>query len=169
MQDVILRTAVEQDVPAIFELVRELAVFEKLERQLIATAADFREQLFGPHPAAEAIVAEQPGHGSDTVLVGMALFFRTFSTFNGKPGLWLEDLIVKEACRGQGVGRRLIERLAQIAVARGYLRLEWAVLDWNVKAIQFYRSLGALPQDEWTTYRLTGEPLTTLAARSLSS
>ncbi len=124
---------------------------------------DFHRHLFGPRPYAEAILAEIDGEA-----VGFALFFPTFSTFRGQPGLYLEDLYVKPAYRGRGIGKALLATLAKLAIDRGLGRLEWAVLNWNSPAIEFYRSLGAGPLDEWTTYRLCDGPLAELAARAAS-
>ena len=139
-------------------LVRELAVYEKLEQHARATPDDFRRHLFGPRPAAEAAVAEVGGEP-----VGFALWFSTFSTFRGQPGLYLEDIFVKPSFRGRGIGKGLLAAVARRAVERGCGRLEWSVLDWNTPAIGFYRSLGARPMDEWTVYRIDEEPLRRLA------
>ena len=154
-----VRVARPDDVPAIYELMRQLAVYEKLEKAFVSTESDLVEALFGAHPVAETILATDGGKP-----VGYALFFRTYSTFLGKPGLYLEDLFVVPAARGKGAGKALLARLAAITVERGYGRLEWAVLNWNEPAIGFYKSLGALPMDEWTVYRLTGDALAGLAA-----
>jgi GNAT superfamily N-acetyltransferase len=154
-----VRVATPGDVALVHGLMRGLAVYEKLEHALVSTEADLAEALFGAHPAAEAIVAEIDG-----TPVGFALFFRTYSTFVGRPGLYLEDLFVLPEARGKGAGKALLARLAAITVERGYARLEWAVLNWNEPAIGFYQSLGAVPMDEWTVYRLTGTALQTLAA-----
>ena len=153
-----IRVATPDDVPTIFDLMRQLAVYEKLEHALVSTESDLSEALFGAHPVAEAILAT---HGGKPV--GYALYFRTYSTFLGKPGLYLEDLFVLPEARGKGAGKALLARLAAITVERGYGRLEWSVLNWNEPAIGFYRSLGALPMDEWTVYRLTGNALESLA------
>ena len=159
MSAVSVRVAAPGDVALVHGLMRGLAVYEKLEHALVSTEADLSEALFGAHPAAEAIVAEIEG-----TPVGFALFFRTYSTFVGKPGLYLEDLFVLPEARGKGAGKALLARLAAITVERGYARLEWAVLNWNEAAIGFYKSLGAVPMDEWTVYRLTGTALQALAA-----
>jgi GNAT superfamily N-acetyltransferase len=140
-------------------LIRELAVYEHLEPYAKATPDDLRAHLFGPRPAAEAILAEVEG-----VPAGFALFFATFSTFRGQPGLYLEDVFVRAEHRGRGIGKALLATVARIAVDRGCGRLEWSVLDWNAPAIGFYRSLGARPMDEWTVYRIDEEPLTRLAS-----
>ena len=142
-------------------LVRELAVYEKLEHHAQATPDDFRRHLFGPRPAAEAVLAEVGGEP-----VGFALWFTTFSTFRGQPGLYLEDIFVKPGYRGRGIGKGLLAAVARLAVEAGCGRLEWSVLDWNAAAIGFYRALGARPMDEWTVYRIDDEPLRRLAALS---
>jgi GNAT superfamily N-acetyltransferase len=149
--------ATEQDVPVILELIRGLAEYERLSDQCTATEEQLRETLFGPRPAAEALLASE---GDDTV--GFALFFTNYSTFLAKPGIYLEDLFVKPHARGKGIGKALLVKLAQLAVERGCGRVEWSVLDWNAPSIQFYESLGAAPMNEWTVYRLTGEPLAKL-------
>ena len=158
MSAVKVRVATPGDVALVHGLMRGLAVYEKLEHALVSTEADLAEALFGAHPACEAIVAEIDG-----TPVGFALYFRTYSTFVGKPGLYLEDLFVVPEARGKGAGKALLARLAAITIERGYARLEWAVLDWNEPAIGFYKSLGAGPMDEWTVYRLTGAALQALA------
>ena len=145
----VIRPARAEDSAAIANLVRELAVYEKLEQFAQATADDFREHLFGDRPFAVAIMAEVDGEP-----VGFALAFPTFSTFRGQPGLYLEDLFVKPEHRGKGIGKALLATLAKLARDRGFGRLEWSVLDWNEPAIGFYRSLGARPLDEWTVYRI---------------
>lgn len=156
-----LRPATPDDLPTIVAFVRALAVYERLEHEAVATEADFGAALFSARPSAEVVIAEQDGQS-----VGFALFFPTFSTFVGKPGLWLEDLFVLPEHRGHGVGKALLVHLAQVAVARGYGRFEWSVLDWNEPAIGFYRKLGAVGMDEWTTQRLSGDALHALAASS---
>jgi GNAT superfamily N-acetyltransferase len=153
-----IRMAGSGDVETIAGLVRELAVYEKLEQHANATPDDFRRHLFGPRPAAEAALVEMDGQA-----VGFALWFSTFSTFRGQPGMYLEDIFVKPACRGRGIGKALLAAVAAKAVERGCGRLEWSVLDWNAPAIGFYRSLGARPMDEWTVYRIDEEPLRRLA------
>ena len=147
-----------QDVPLIAELIRGLARYEKLEHEVTMTEEKLTAHLFGERRYAETLIAEDGGQP-----VGFALFFHSFSTFLAQPGLYLEDLFVVPARRGAGIGRALLERLAQVAVNRGCGRLEWAVLDWNKDAIRFYERLGAKPNSEWTVYRLTGEPLHALA------
>jgi len=153
-----IRLATPADVPRLHGLIRQLAIYEKLEHTMVSTEADVAEGLFGARPAAEALVASLDG-----APVGFALFFTTYSTFLGRPGLYLEDLFVVPEARGAGAGKALLARLAQLTVERRYGRLEWVVLDWNEPAIGFYKSLGALPMDEWTTYRVTGEALAKLA------
>jgi GNAT superfamily N-acetyltransferase len=149
-----IRPAAPADVPVVLELIRELASYEKLAKEVVATESDLAAALFGPRPSAEAVLAEV---GDATA--GFALFFQNFSTFLGRPGLYLEDLFVRPAFRRRGVGRALFAYLARLAVERGYGRFEWAVLDWNTPAVSFYRSLAALPMSEWTVFRLTGEDL----------
>jgi GNAT superfamily N-acetyltransferase len=156
-----VRVAALEDVPLLQGLVRELAVYEKLEHAMVSRDSDLAEALFGTHPAAEALVATSGGEA-----VGFAIYFTTYSTFVGRPGLYLEDLFVVPAARGQGAGRALLARLAAITVERNYGRLEWAVLDWNESAIGFYRKLGAAAMDEWTVFRLSGDALGALAARA---
>lgn len=148
--------AVPADVPTVLALIRELAEFEKLLDDVVATEADVHEALFGARPVAEAVVARE----GDAV-AGFALFFHNYSTFRGRPGLYLEDLFVRPAYRGRGYGKALLCHLAKLAVERRCARMEWAVLDWNARAIEFYESLGARPVDGWTIYRLTGDALAT--------
>jgi GNAT superfamily N-acetyltransferase len=140
-------------------MIRELAVYEKLEEFAQATPDALRNHLFGPRPAAEAILAELEG-----APVGFALFFSTFSTFRGQAGLYIEDIFVREPHRGRGIGKGLLAAVARLAVERRCGRVEWSVLDWNAPSIGFYRGLGAHPLDDWTVYRLHEEPLTRLAA-----
>jgi ribosomal protein S18 acetylase RimI-like enzyme len=154
-----IRPARPEDVEVLVNLVRELAVYEKLEQYARATPDDFRQHLFGPRPAAEAALAEL---GSEPV--GYALWFTTFSSFRGQPGLYLEDLFVKPDFRGRRIGKTLLAYVARLAVERGYTRLVWSVLNWNEPAIGFYRALGARPVEEWTDYRIDEEPLLKLAA-----
>jgi len=146
------------DVPVIAELIRALARYEKLDQEVVMTEEKLTDSLFGERPYAETLIAEDDGEP-----VGFALFFHNYSTFLAQPGIYLEDLFVKPEHRGAGVGKMLLERLAQLAVDRGCGRLEWAVLDWNVDAIRFYERLGATPNAEWTVFRLTGKPLQRLA------
>ncbi len=153
-----IAAATAADVPLILSLIRELADYERMSDHVVATEADVERALFGERPCAEAVIARV----GDEV-VGFALFFQSFSTFVGRPGLYLEDLYVRPAHRGRGIGRGLLAHLARLAVERGYGRFEWSVLDWNELAISSYRRAGAVPMDEWTVYRLTGEPLRALA------
>ncbi len=153
-----IERATERDVPLILELIQGLAVYEKLAHEVTATEAGLRETLFGARPAADVIIA----YAGDTP-AGFALFFPNYSTFLGKPGLYLEDLFVRPEYRGQGLGLALMKRLAQIAVERGCGRFEWSVLDWNEPAIGFYKSLGAKLMDGWSIVRVNGEALTRLA------
>jgi GNAT superfamily N-acetyltransferase len=155
-----IRFATPADVSTILHLIRSLAGYEKLEHEVVASEAGLHATLFAPRPAAEVLIAELAGSP-----VGFALFFPNYSTFLGKPGLYLEDLFVEPAARGQGVGLALMSALARITAERGYGRFEWAVLDWNTPALEFYRALGAVPQSEWTVQRLTGAPLERLAGR----
>ena len=153
-----LRPAQSDDVPEIHALLLELADYERLGHTVEATEDSLHEALFGARPAAEAIVAEIEGR-----LVGYALYFTTYSTFVGRSGLYLEDLYVRPAVRGQGIGKQLLARVADAAVRRNCGRLEWAVLDWNQPSIEFYRRLGAYAMDDWTVFRMTGESLAALA------
>jgi GNAT superfamily N-acetyltransferase len=149
-----LRSAVPGDETIIHQLVRELADYERLLHEVRATAEDFARDLFGSHPRVFCDLAEWEGEP-----VGFALWFNTYSTFRGRHGLYLEDLYVRPAHRGRGIGKALMAQLARRCGEDGLARLEWAVLDWNAPSIGFYRSLGAQPQDEWTVYRLAGEAL----------
>jgi GNAT superfamily N-acetyltransferase len=150
----LLRAAEPRDVPAIFGLIRELADFEKLTHLVEVTPQSLHPQLFGERPAAESVVAEREGE-----VIGFALFFTNFSTFLGKPGLYLEDLYVQPAHRGSGVGQALLTHLAGLANERGYGRFEWSVLDWNVDAIRFYERMGATLMPEWRICRVSGATL----------
>jgi len=152
-----IRTAVRDDVPTILRFIRELAAYERAEHEVRATEDDLARDLFGPQPAANVLIAEDAGRE-----VGFALWFTSYSTWLGRPGLYLEDLYVTPDARGAGHGRALLGALARIAVERGYGRVEWSVLNWNEPAIRFYKALGATPQDDWTVYRLTGAALTAL-------
>jgi GNAT superfamily N-acetyltransferase len=153
-----VRRARESDVDTMVELVYELAEYERAPEQCHLTAEQLRTALFGESPALFAHVAELDGH-----VVGLALWFLNFSTWDGVHGVYLEDLYVRPTARGSGLGRALLSALAEECVARGYTRLQWWVLDWNAPAIGFYRSLGAVPMDEWTVYRVRGDALTRLA------
>lgn len=155
--DIDIRIATEADVPLILTLIRDLARYEKLLDQVVATEAILRESLFGQSPAAEVIIGSFKG-----VSVGYALFFHSFSTFLGKAGMYIEDLYVQKAYRGKGLGKALLLFVAELAIKRGCKRLEWSVLDWNEPAIRFYESLGAFPMNGWTQYRLTGDLLDSL-------
>jgi GNAT superfamily N-acetyltransferase len=159
-----IRTATPADLPVLHALIRELAEYEQALSQARATEEQLREALFGPDPAAHALVAADDTTGE---VVGFALWFRNFSTWTGTPGLYLEDLFVRPRARGAGHGKALLAALAAICVERGWERFEWSVLDWNEKALAVYRSIGAQPQDEWTVQRLTGPALDALAARAL--
>jgi len=157
----IVRVATVDDVGVILGFIRALAAYERLADAVIADEAALAATLFGPRPAAEVLIVEADGRPR-----GFALFFTSYSTFLAKPGLYLEDLFVEPDARGRGLGLALMATLAQVCVARGYGRFEWSVLDWNQPALDFYRALGATPQDEWTVQRLTGAPLAALAARA---
>jgi GNAT superfamily N-acetyltransferase len=154
-----LRPAQPADVPALVGLITELAEFEHLTHLLQVTPANLHPHLFGPRPAAEAMVAEVAGQ-----VVAFALCFTNFSTFLAKPGLYLEDLYVQPAHRGSGIGQALLQRLAEVAVERGYGRFEWCVLDWNADAIRFYERMGATLLPDWRLCRVTGEALQALGS-----
>lgn len=154
-----LRPALESDLDTIIELIHALAEYEREPEAVRLDRNELRQHLFGPRPFAEVILAET----ADGESAGFALFFHNFSTWEGKPGIHLEDLFVRPEFRGAGYGKALLAKLARIAVERGCARLEWAVLDWNEPSIQFYRALGATSMDEWTTYRLDGDALSGLA------
>jgi GNAT superfamily N-acetyltransferase len=156
--DLSLQAATEQDVPLILGFIKALAEYERLKDAVVATEDALKKTLFGPRPYAECVIARWQGQPA-----GFALFFHNYSTFLGRPGIYLEDLFVKPEFRGKGVGRALLQRLAQVAQERGCGRLEWSVLDWNEPAIGFYRSLGAIPLDDWTIFRLKDEALSRLA------
>lgn len=158
MEDVRILPATVSDVPLILEMIRGLADYERLSAECVATEELLRDTLFGPRPTAEVLLARL---GSECA--GFALFFPNYSTFLAKPGLYLEDLFVKPAFRGRGIGFALLKRLAGIASQRGCGRVEWAVLDWNQPSIEFYNRLGAVPMNDWTVFRLTGEALHRLA------
>ncbi|WP_329300394.1 GNAT family N-acetyltransferase [Streptomyces sp. NBC_00659] len=154
-----IRTATLDDIPVVHALVRELAEYEKALEEARATPEQLREALFGTNPAAYAHIAEDDVTGEP---VGFSLWFLNFSTWRGVHGIYLEDLYVRPTARGGGHGKALLTELARICVERGYQRLEWSVLNWNRPAIDFYESLRARPQDEWTVYRLTDDALETL-------
>ena len=153
-----IRPATAADVPIILELIRALATYERAPNEVTATADGLNEVLFGEKPAAEVLLAFE-----NETAVGFAVFFHNFSTWLGRPGLYLEDLFVRPEDRGKGYGRALLIHLAKIARARGCGRMEWAVLDWNEPAIQFYRKLGAKSMDEWTVFRLKRDGIAKLA------
>lgn len=153
-----IRSATVEDVATILQLIRDLATYERAPNDVTATEEQLRKVLFGEKPAAEVVLAFAGG-----VPVGFAVFFHNFSTWLGRPGLYLEDLFVKPEKRGKGYGRALLVHLGRIARDRGCGRMEWAVLNWNEPAIEFYRKLGAKPMDEWTVYRLTGDQINALA------
>jgi GNAT superfamily N-acetyltransferase len=150
----LLRSATPADVPLILAFIRDLAAYEKLSHEVVATADTLRRTLFGDTPAAHVVIAEEDGHAA-----GFALYFFNYSTFLAQPGLYLEDLFVKPEFRGRGTGKALLLHLAKIANARGCGRMEWAVLDWNEPAKGFYRKLGAVPLDDWRVMRLPGREL----------
>ena len=156
-----ITAATNADVPVILEMIRALAVYEKLDHACVATEDDLRTSLFGANPAAEVLIAWH-----DDEPAGFALFFHNYSTFLARRGLYLEDLFVTPKCRGAGIGKALLVRLAQIAVERRCGRFEWSVLDWNTSAIGFYQKLGAIPLADWTIFRVTGEALNRLARAS---
>jgi len=155
---VAIRPAAPADLPLIAELIRALAEYEKLAGEVRFDEAVLGETLFGPRPYAEVLIGEVDGEA-----LGLALFFHNFSTFEGRPGIYLEDLFVRPDARGKGLGRALLTELARLAVERGCARLEWSVLDWNEPSIGFYKSLGARPMDEWTVMRVDGPALAALA------
>lgn len=157
--DFTIRFAAAEDVPLILGFIKGLAEYERLTHEVTATEELLRETLFGSRQVAEVVIGEYRGEP-----VGFALFFHNYSTFLGRPGIYLEDLFVKPEMRGHGFGRALLTYLAKLAHDRECGRVEWSVLDWNDPSIQFYRKLGATAMDEWTMYRLTGEALTGLAA-----
>ena len=153
-----IRPAAADELPLVLEFIRELAAYERLEHEVEATTADLAAALCGPRPYAEVVFACLDG-----TPVGFALFFHTFSTFVGKPGIYLEDLFVRPQARGRGIGRHLLAWLARTTLERGCARLDWQVLDWTAPSIAFYRSVGAEAQDEWTTMRVSGAALERLA------
>lgn len=149
-----IREATHADSTLILDFIRQLAHYEKLSHEVVATVPDLERALFSARPAAEVLIAELDGKAA-----GFALFFPNYSTFLAKPGIYLEDLFVLPQLRGRGVGKKLFSRLAELALERNCGRLEWSVLDWNQPAIEFYKSLESKPQNEWTVWRLTGEAL----------
>lgn len=156
-----IRPAVETDLDTIVELIHALAEYEREPEAVKLVPSALRLHLFGPRPFAEVLMAETPAGES----AGFALFFHNYSTWEGRPGIWLEDLFVRPALRGHGFGKALLAALARLAVERGCGRLEWSVLDWNAPSIAFYRALGANPMAEWTTYRFTGDALESIGSR----
>ncbi|HFA51133.1 MAG TPA: GNAT family N-acetyltransferase [Bacteroidetes bacterium] len=155
-----IRPATKADVPTILDFINGLAEYEKLQHEVVATEALLTETLFGEKKTAEVLIAFE-----DNIPAGFALFFHNYSTFLGRPGIYLEDLFVNPKFRGKGYGKKLLARLAKIAVERNCGRLEWSVLDWNTPAIDFYKKLGAGPMEGWTTFRLTGDKLNELAKK----
>ena len=153
-----IRPATPADVPTIARLIRDLAEYERLAHAVDFDEALLREHIFGTRPYCEVLLAEDSG-----AVVGFALFFHNFSTFRGKPGIYLEDLFVEPSARGRGHGKALLRELAKLAVERGCSRVEWAVLNWNEPSINFYKALGAVPMNDWTTYRLTGDAMVKMA------
>ncbi|HEY6187227.1 MAG TPA: GNAT family N-acetyltransferase [Pyrinomonadaceae bacterium] len=158
MDNLRIEKASEGDVPVILSFIRELAEYERMSDEVVATEDLLRTALFGERAMAEVVIAYR-----DEQAVGFALFFHNFSTFLGQPGIYLEDLYVQPHARGQGIGRALLAHLARLAKERGCGRVEWAVLDWNEPAIRFYQGLGAVPMSEWTVFRATGDTLDRLA------
>ena len=156
--EIVIRPATVADVPRILQLIRDLADYEKLLHEVVATEEGLRESLFGEQPAAEVILGEVDGQTA-----GFALFFHNYSTFLGRRGIYLEDLYVRRSARGLGLGRQLLRHLARLALERGCGRLDWWVLDWNETALGFYRKLGAIPMTDWTVFRLHGDALEKLA------
>ena len=163
-----IRPARPEEVPAILELIKELAEYERARDSVEATEAGLTEALFGQQPHAFAHVAVAPGEEGSDQVVGLALWFLTFSTWVGRHGIWLEDLYVRPAWRGQGVGLGLLRALAAVGVERGYGRLEWSVLDWNEPARRFYRSVGARELDDWIINRMEGDGLRAMATGAAS-
>ncbi|GAA0473224.1 MULTISPECIES: GNAT family N-acetyltransferase [Tatumella] len=149
-----IRPARPDDSQIIFDMITELAIYEKAPEQVVTSATGIRETLFGPDSKTEALIAEAEGN-----VIGYAVFFTSYSTWLGRNGIYLEDLYISPVSRGQGAGKALIKHIAGLAVQRQCGRLEWSVLDWNTPAIAFYQSIGALPQEEWVRYRLDGEAL----------
>ncbi len=157
-----IRSATPADISLIGQFIRDLAEYEKLAHEVRFDEAVMAQKLFGPRPFAEVLIGEIDGTPQ-----GFALFFHNFSTFEGRPGIYLEDLFVRPDARGSGLGKALLAKLAALAVERDCARLEWSVLDWNTPAIDFYKALGARPMDEWTVYRVDGDALMGLAAHSI--
>ena len=158
-ENYIIRSAEREDVPEIFILIKELANYERLLDEVVATEELLEETLFGENSNVEILLAYD-----ENQVLGFALYFYTYSTFLGRPGIYLEDLFVREFARGKGIGEALLRRIARRALEMGGGRLEWSVLDWNEPAISFYKKMGAIPLNEWTTFRVTGEKLKKLTA-----
>lgn len=160
MTGILIRDAAPADLGLILAFVRELAEYERLGHEVVATEEDFRRSLFGETPKARALVVERDGRPA-----GFAIWFYNFSTFLGRPGIYVEDVYVRPEFRGASIGRMIFRHLAARALEEGCGRLEWWVLDWNESAIRFYRSIGAVPMDEWTVQRVTGDALARLAGQ----
>ena len=158
IDDITLRAAEEKDVPTIFNFIKALAEYEELSNEVFATEEQLKKTLFGKVKFAEVVIADYKNQPA-----GLMLFFHNYSTFLGKPGIYLEDLFVKPELRGKGIGKILLSYLGKLAVERDCGRIEWAVLDWNEPSIQFYKNLGAVPMDEWTVFRVTGDKINKLA------
>ena len=159
---IFIRSATENDVPIIFALIKELAEFEKLADQIKTSEDELRNTLFGKDNFVEILLAEYEGK-----VVGQALFFKNFSTFLGKTGIYLEDLYVRQNMRGMGIGKTLLEKIIAIAKQRNYGRVEWSVLDWNQSAIDFYKKIGAVPLNDWTVFTASSPPMDKCAASGL--
>ena len=158
MSNIQIRTACKQDAETIHQMIVGLAKYEKAEHEVKATVGSIQDSLFTPSATAQALICEQEGEP-----IGYAVYFYNYSTWLGKNGLYLEDLYIAPECRGLGAGKRMLQHLAKIAVEKGCGRFEWSVLDWNEPAIEFYKSFGAKPQDEWVIYRLDGQALNDFA------
>ncbi len=156
--DLIIRPAAPADVPLILSFIRELAEYEKLAHEVVGSEVELEKWIFGERPVARVLIGEYGGEPA-----GFALFFLNFSTFLARPGIFLEDLYVRPALRGKGIGKALLKELVKTAAREGYGRVEWAVLDWNTPAIEFYRSLGAKPMTDWTIFRLNSTAINFLA------
>lgn len=159
--NILLRDARREDSPLILSFIRELAEYEKLSHEVVATEGDIAQSLFGPSPKAFCVIAE-----ADGAPAGFALCFYNYSTFQGRPGIYLEDLYVRPEFRGQGIGKRFFQYLAQRALDENCGRIQWWVLDWNEPSIEFYKSMKAVPMDEWTVYRLEGQSIEDLARKA---
>jgi GNAT superfamily N-acetyltransferase len=159
-----IRDAVAADIPIVLQLIRDLATYERAPNDVVATEENLHEVLFGAEPAAKVVIAFE-----NTEPVGFAVYFFNFSTWLGRPGLYLEDLFVKPDMRGRGYGRALLVHLAKIACDRNCGRMEWAVLNWNEPAIEFYKTIGAVPLEEWRVFRLTSDAISRLAESSVAA